>query len=114
MKNTQLDNLVILVAFVVLVFTSTTNNQEVRRVSNKLTTGWVNTVLIMLIIGLTLTENLRLGLLVSVLYLIAVIRFNTDLQENFSKPGPSPLNCATYGNSKEKSGTAFYPLHASN
>ncbi len=114
MKNTQLDNLVILVAFVVLVFISTTNNQEVRRVSNKLTTGWVNTVLIMLIVGLSLTENLRLGLLVAVLYLIAVIRFNRDLQENFSKPGPSPLNCATYGNSKERTGTAFYPLHASN
>ena len=114
MKNTQLDNLVILVAFVVLVFISTTNNQEVRRVSNKLTTGWVNTVLIMLIVGLSLTENLRLGLLVAVLYLIAVIRFNRDLQENFSKPGPSPLNCATYGNSKERNGTAFYPLHASN
>lgn len=114
MKNTQLDNLVILVAFVVLVFISTTNNQEVRRVSNKLTTGWVNTVLIMLIVGLSLTENLRLGLLVAVLYLIAVIRFNRDLQENFSKPGPSPLNCATYGNSKERAGTAFYPLHASN
>ena len=114
MKNTQIDNLVILVAFVVLVFISTTNNQEVRRVSNKLTTGWVNTVLVMLIIGLTLTENLRLGILVAVLYLIAVIRFNNGINENFSNSGPSPLNCATYGDSKEKTGTAFYPLHASN
>ena len=32
MKNTQIDNLVILVAFIVLVYIST-NNQEVRRVS---------------------------------------------------------------------------------
>jgi hypothetical protein len=114
MKNTQIDNLVILVAFIVLVYMSTTNNKEVRRVSNKLTTGWINTVLVMLIVGLTLTENLRLGLLVAILYLVAVIRFNNGLHENFSQLGPSPLNCSTYGNSKERTGTAFYPLHASN
>ena len=68
----------------------------------------------MLIIGLTLTENLRLGILVAVLYLVSVIRFNNGSQENFSQRGPSPLNCKTYGNSKERTGTAFYPLHASN
>jgi hypothetical protein len=114
MKNTYLNNLGVLVVFLVLVYVSTTNNQEVRRVSNKLTTGWINTVLIMLILGLSMTEDLQIGLLVTVVYLIAVVRFNRDLKENFSQRGPSPLNCETYGNSKEKTGTTFYPLHASN
>lgn len=113
MKNSYLNNLSVLVAFLVLIFLTTTDNQEVRRVSNKLTSGWVNTLLILLIISLTMTENLRVGLLVAVLYLIVVVRFNNGLTENFqSRAGPSPLNCDTYGDSKEKTGTAFYPLHA--
>ena len=62
MKNTYLNNLGVLVVFLVLVYVSTTNNQEVRRVSNKLTTGWINTVLIMLILGLSMTEDLQIGL----------------------------------------------------
>ena len=81
MKNTYLNNLGVLVVFLVLVYVSTTNNQEVRRVSNKLTTGWINTVLIMLILGLSMTEDLQIGLLVTVVYLIAVVRFNRDLKE---------------------------------
>ena len=113
MKNNQLNNLVILIVFLVLVFTSITNNMEVRRVSNKLTTGWVNTVLILLILGLSITEDLQIGLLISVLYLVAVVRFNSGSNENFIS-GPSPLNCSTYGDSKKRTGTAFYPLHASN
>jgi len=111
MKNTQLDNLIVLISFLVLVYISITNNQEVKRVSNKLTTGWINTLLIMLILLLTMTENLRVGLLVSLLYLIVVVRFNNSLTENFSQYGPSPLNCKTYGNSKEKTGSAFYPIN---
>lgn len=111
MKNTQLDNLIVLISFLVLVYISITNNQEVKRVSNKLTTGWINTLLIMLILLLTMTENLRVGLLVSLLYLIVVVRFNNSLTENFSQYGPSPLNCKTYGDSKEKTGTAFYPIN---
>ena len=114
MKNSHLNNLGVLIVFLVLVYVSITNNMEVRRVSNKLTSGWVNTVLILLILGLAMTEDLRIGLLVSVLYLVAVVRFNNGVQENFSVSGPSPLNCATYGDSKERTGTAFYPLHASN
>ena len=110
--NTHLNNLCVLVAFLVLVFISSTTNPEVTRVANKLTTGWVNTLLILLIVTLTMTENLRLGLLVTLVYLICVVRFNNGLTENFqSKPGPSPLNCSTYGDSKEKTGTAFYPLN---
>tara|TARA_B110001469_G_C9306432_1_gene166058 strand:- start:9 stop:344 length:336 start_codon:yes stop_codon:yes gene_type:complete len=111
MKNTQLDNLIVLISFLVLVYISITNNQEVKRVSNKLTTGWINTLLIMLILLLTMTENLRVGLLVSLLYLIVVVRFNNSLTENFSQYGPSPLNCKTYGDSKEKTGSAFYPIN---
>jgi hypothetical protein len=113
MKNSHLNNLGVLIVFLVLVFMSITNNMEVRRVSNKLTSGWVNTVLILLILGLAMTEDLRIGLLVSVLYLVAVVRFNNGTHENFMS-GPSPLNCSTYGDSKKKTGTAFYPLHASN
>ena len=110
--NTTLNNLCVLVGFLILVFISSTQNQEVTRVANKLTTGWVNTLLILLIVTLTMTENLRLGLLVVLVYLISVVRFNNGLHENFqSKPGPSPLNCDTYGNSREKTGTAFYPIN---
>lgn len=110
--NSHLHNLLVLLIFVVLVFVSTSNNDEFRRVINKLTTGWINTVLILLILGLSMTENLRVGLLVSVIYLISVVRFNRNLTENFSQPGPNPLDCKTYGNSKKNTGTAFYPLHA--
>lgn len=113
MKNNHLNNLAVLVVFLALVFMSVTNNMEVRRVSNKLTSGWINTVLILLILGLAITEDLRIGLLVSVLYLVAVVRFNNSSHENF-RSGPSPLNCSTYGDSKQKTGTAFYPLHVSN
>ena len=110
--NTILNNLCVLVGFLILVFISSTQNQEVTRVANKLTTGWVNTLLILLIVTLTMTENLRVGLLVVLVYLISVVRFNTGLHENFeSRAGPSPLNCNTYGDSREKTGTAFYPLN---
>ncbi len=111
MKNTHLNNLSVLIGFLVLVFVSSTENKEVERVANKLTTGWVNTLLILLIVSLTMTENLRLGLLLSLVYLIAVVRFNHGLVENFSQNGPSPLNCSTYGNSREKTGSAFYPIN---
>tara|TARA_B100000795_G_C22707140_1_gene402023 strand:+ start:249 stop:584 length:336 start_codon:yes stop_codon:yes gene_type:complete len=111
MNNIHLDNLTVLISFLVLVYISITKNQEVRRVSNKLTTGWINTLLIMLILLLTMTENLRLGLLISLLYLIVVVRFNNGLTENFSQYGPSPLKCSTYGDSKEKTGTSFYPIN---
>ena len=113
MKNSHLSNLGVLVVFLALVFMSVTNNMEVRRVSNKLTSGWINTVLILLILGLAVTEDLRIGLLVSVIYLVAVVRFNNGTHENF-RSGPSPLNCSTYGDSKKRTGTAFYPLHATN
>ena len=113
MKNSHLSNLGVLLVFLALVFMSVTNNMEVRRVSNKLTTGWINTVLILLILGLAVTEDLRIGLLVSVIYLVAVVRFNNGTHENF-RSGPSPLNCSTYGDSKKRTGTAFYPLHATN
>ena len=110
--NYHLNNLCVLVAFLVLVYISSTTNQEVGRVANKLTTGWVNTLLILLIVTLTMTEHLRLGLLVTLVYLISVVRFNNGLQENFdSKPGPSPLNCDTYGDSREKTGSAYYPIN---
>ena len=110
--NQHLYNLCVLIAFLIIVFISSTQNMEVRRVANKLTTGWVNTLLILLIVTLTMTENLRCGLLVTFVYLISVVRFNNGLTENFeSKPGPSPLNCSTYGNSRENTGTAFYPLN---
>ena len=65
----------------------------------------------MLILLLSMTENLKVGLLISLIYLIVVVRFNNGLTENFSKYGPSPLNCKTYGDSKEKTGTSFYPIN---
>ena len=110
--NQHLNNLCVLIGFLIIVFISTTNNNEVKRVANKLTKGWVNTLLILLIVTLTMTEDLRCGLLVTFVYLISVIRFNNGLTENFeSKPGPSPLNCSTYGKSRENTGTAFYPIN---
>ena len=48
-------------------------------------------------------------LLLSIIYLVVLIRTN-HTKEQF-RSGPSPLNCKTYGDSKEKTGVAFYPLH---
>ena len=58
MNSSQLNILFVLISFLILVCISTTNDQEVRRISNKLTTGWINTLLIMLILLLSMTENL--------------------------------------------------------
>ena len=91
-------------------FISVSNDEKLRRASNKVTHGQVNTILIVVIIALLLTVDVVMGFLLAVIYMIALIRFNKD-SENFQS-GPSPLACATYGDSKKKTGSAFYPLHA--
>ena len=65
--------------------------------------------LVLLIIVLTCTENIQIGFMLALLFLIMLVRFNQ--RENFIS-GPSPLNCETYGDSKKKTGTSYYPLHA--
>jgi hypothetical protein len=102
--------ILIVIIFYVSVSENVVNNSKVNNVLTKLTNGEVNTVLLLAIIGLTLTEDLHIGFLLANIYLIVLIRSNKN-KEGFES-GPSPLNCKTYGNSKEKTGTSFYPLHS--
>jgi hypothetical protein len=97
----------ILIALVLLV--GTTNDRRVRKISNQLTTGYVNIILILLIVVLSCTENIQVGFMLALLFLIMLIRFNKN--EGFMS-GPSPLNCDTYGDSRKKNGSSYYPLHA--
>ena len=98
-----------LILIVITLFLSVTQNRKVSKIGRQITSGQVNTVLILLIIVLTLTEDMQIGFMLSLIYLVLLVRFNR--QENFES-GPSPLSCDTYGDSKKRNGTAFYPLHA--
>jgi len=87
------------------------NTPKVNNLLHRIVDGQFNTLLIFLIIALTLTEDLNLGFLLCMIYLIILVRIHRlQSKENF-KSGPSPLRCKTYGNSREKTGVAFYPLH---
>ena len=108
-QNEMLQMSLCVLLIVVTLLVSTTNNKKVSRIGRQVTTGYVNTVLILLIIVLTLTEDLQIGFTLALLYLVLLVRFNK--RENFES-GPSPIKCDTYGDSKKKTGTAFYPLHA--
>ena len=108
-QNEMLQMSLCVLLILVTLLVSTTNNKKVSRIGRQVTTGYVNTVLILLIIVLTLTEDLQIGFTLALLYLILLVRFNK--RENFES-GPSPIKCDTYGDTKKKTGTAFYPLHA--
>ena len=114
MKQNNL-NLVLLTILVFALFFSAVSNKvgeesKTNRILKKLTQGKVNTLLLLLIIGLTLSEDLQVGFLLAAIYLVVLVRTQKS-REDFES-GPSPLNCKTYGDSKEKTGTAFYPLHS--
>tara|TARA_A100001015_G_C14789310_1_gene632367 strand:+ start:358 stop:699 length:342 start_codon:yes stop_codon:yes gene_type:complete len=102
-------NILLLVLTIIVLFLSATNNRKVKKVSQQLTTGTVNIILILLIILLTATENIHAGLLLTLIFLLMLIRFNK--REGFIS-GPSPLDCNTYGDSKKRNGTVYYPLNA--
>ena len=110
MKNNKaiLNCVMSLVLIALTLFLGTTNNRKVKKVGNQLTEGKVNTVLIVLIIVLTLTEDLQIGFMLTLIYLVMLVRFNK--KENFMS-GPSPLKCETYGDSRKRTGTAFYPIN---
>lgn len=114
MKQNNLNSVLLTLLIIVVFYVSLSNqlivNPKINNVLNKLTTGSVNTLLLLLIIGLTLSEDVNVGFLLAVIYLVVLIRTNKN-KEGFES-GPSPLNCKTYGNSKEKTGVAYYPLHA--
>jgi di/tricarboxylate transporter len=109
LNNESINCLASLILIVLVIFVSVTNNKNVRRVGNQITSGTVNTILILLIIALVLTEDLQMGFVLSLIYLVILVRFN-EYAENF-KSGPSPLSCDTYKNNKEKTGGTFYPLN---
>ena len=113
MKNNILYNtfltLLLVITFYVAISNSITDNQKINSLLNRLTSGSVNTLLLLAIISLTMTEDLQIGFILSIIYLLVLIRVNR-VNENF-RSGPSPLNCSTYGNSREKTGVAQYPLH---
>lgn len=108
-QNEMLMMTVFVVLIVLALLVGTTDNRKVKKVGRQLTSGYVNTILILLIIILSTTENLQIGFSLALIYLILVVRFNKH--ENFES-GPSPLDCKTYGDSKKKNMSSFYPLHA--
>jgi hypothetical protein len=87
------------------------NTPKVNNLLHRIVEGRFNTLLIFLIIALTLTEDLNIGFLLCMIYLIILIRIHRVQASEGFRSGPSPLNCKTYGNSREKTGVAFYPLH---
>ena len=87
------------------------NTPKVNNLLHRIADGRFNTLLIFLIIALTLTEDLNIGFLLCMIYLIILIRVHRVQANEGFRSGPSPLNCKTYGNSREKTGVAFYPLH---
>lgn len=103
-------NLSVVALLLALIYLSTTNERTVRNMSRRLTSGYVNTILILCIISLSMYEDKHIGFIVAVIYLVLVVRFQELFIENF-KSGPSPLNCSTYGDSKERTGSAYYPIN---
>ena len=84
---------------------------KVNNLLHRIVDGQFNTLLIFLIIGLTLTEDLKLGFLLCIIYLLLLVRVHRIHSKEGFQSGPSPLRCKTYGDSREKTGVAFYPLH---
>ena len=113
MNNTNdVINLLCLIGLFVLVFyTAISENNRLKDVGHKITEGQINTVLILVIIVLVMTENLQVGFLLLVIYTILLFRFNNKNNKEGFRPGPSPLDCKTYGDSNKRVGSAFYPLH---
>jgi len=111
MNNTNdVINVMCLLVLVVLVFVSAlSDDKKLKNIGSQLTDGKINTVLILVIVALIMTENLQVGFLLLVIYSVLLFRFNNNT-EGF-KPGPSPLDCKTYGDTNKNVGSAFYPLH---
>lgn len=111
MNNTNdMINNMCLIVLVVLVFVSAlSQDKKLKKIANQLTDGKINTLLILVIVALIMTENLQVGFLLLVIYSVLLYRFHNN-KEGF-KPGPSPLDCKTYGDSNKRVGSAFYPLH---
>ena len=110
--NMYLNVLMLVLVFLVL-YVSIADNANLRTLGKRLTSGQINTVLILLIITLILTENIQMGLLITIIYLVLLVRFNSkENKEHFdSDYGPNPLDCNTYGESASKTGIAQYPLN---
>ena len=112
MKNNS-DCVINLILIIIVFMLILTDNDQVRKISRKLTSGSVNTILILAIIAIVLTENIKVGFYLTIVYLFLLIKYNQNNTENFkSEYGYSPLDCKTYGESRKKTGSAYYPLHA--
>ena len=108
-------SILLVVLIVVVMYLGISNhiitNSKVNNLLHRLVDGRFNTLLIFAIVALTLTEDLNLGFLLCIIYLLILVRVHrVNSKEGFNN-GPSPLKCKTYGNSREKTGVAFYPLH---
>ena len=108
-------SIILVVLIVVVMYLGISNhiitNSKVNNLLHRLVDGRFNTLLIFAIVALTLTEDLNLGFLLCIIYLLILVRVHrVNSNEGFNS-GPSPLKCKTYGNSREKTGVAFYPLH---
>ena len=116
MAQTNIYHSILLVVLIVIamylgVSNHIINNPKVNNLLHRIVDGRFNTLLIFLIIALTLTENLNVGFILCIIYLLILVRIHRVNSKEGFKSGPSPLNCKTYGNSREKTGVAFYPLH---
>ena len=92
--------LLLVITYYIAISNTIVDNQKINSLLNKLTSGSVNTLLLLAIIVLSMTEDLQIGLILATIYLLVIIRVK-KVNENF-RSGPSPLNCSTYGNSREK------------
>tara|TARA_B100000989_G_C19216110_1_gene333905 strand:- start:159 stop:548 length:390 start_codon:yes stop_codon:yes gene_type:complete len=113
MNNTNdvLNLLCLIGLFVLVFFTAISESKRLKDVGHKITDGNINTLLILVIIVLVMTENLQVGFLLLVIYTVLLFRFNVKKNNEGFKPGPSPLDCKTYGDTNKRVGSAFYPLH---
>ena len=115
MKNTNCECMINIILIIIIISLAITNNKEIKNIGQKITDGYMNNLIIIIIIALTTSENMKIGLYLTIIYLFLLIKYNKNFKKftNFkSQHGYSPLNCKTYGNSKKKTGSTFYPLHA--
>ncbi len=114
MKNNNFECTVNIILIFILVLLFTNKNKTINNISNKMINGYMNTVLILLIITLILTENIKMGFYLTVIYLFLLIKNKKKLEFFNSNYGYSPLDCKTYGDSRKKTGSVFYPINSFN
>ena len=73
-NNECLIKIILIVIIFILVLNN--NNKTIQNFGNKITSGYINTILIVVIIGLILTENIQIGFYLAIIYLFLLIKYN--------------------------------------